>query len=207
VDDSSGVNIQCVINHPTEKPANLNQARGISDADSLERTREALRTRGPPSLDPALFPAGVAIGMVIDIKGGIRIFRDQKQIEAQKIVILRSTGQEVDFWSKIIQLRSDILSKPWVLSEEEVRRCRRDAEKDIEGLRKTDKERKKKKDPGNVLRRAAIQNLRNQHRDKGDRVSPPPRRVKKITGLEKRTKRPKTRLPADIEGDYDPRGL
>ena len=69
----------------------------------------------------------IDVGHVLDVKGGLKVYRTIKQMEVEKIVHLRSTQQEVHFWNKITQLRREVLSKPWKVDAQERRRCRRQA--------------------------------------------------------------------------------
>ena len=69
----------------------------------------------------------IDVGHVLDVKGGLKVYRTTKQIEVEKIVHLRSTQQEMHFWNKITQLRREVLSKPWKVDAQERRRCRRQA--------------------------------------------------------------------------------
>ncbi|KAL2162043.1 hypothetical protein VTH06DRAFT_7828 [Thermothelomyces fergusii] len=115
IDDGSGATIECVVNvAPRTAPA----------AATVTTTTDSSGTAGStPIVD-----APVDVGHVLDIKGSIGTFRGSWQIRAEKIVHFRSTAQEVAFWEKVAQLKADVLSKPWVLDEKEVRRCRKEEE-------------------------------------------------------------------------------
>lgn len=89
----------------------------------------------------APLPADVDIGMVLDVKGSVKEFRGQKQIKIQRARQILSTTQEVLFWDKIRDFRRDILSRPWVLKDREVRRCRRLQQTEVSEL----EDRKKRK--------------------------------------------------------------
>lgn len=68
------------------------------------------------------------VGTVVDIKGSIALFRDEKTVKIEKVRMLRSTEEEVALWERRMAFRRDVLARPWVLSEKQVRRCRREAE-------------------------------------------------------------------------------
>lgn len=118
IDDGSGATLECVVNVPP-------RTAPVADAAADASTTNSSGIAGPiPTID-----APIDVGHVLDIKGSVGMFRDNWQIRAEKIVHLRSTAQEVAFWEKVAQLRTDVLSKPWVLDEKEVRRCRKEEEK------------------------------------------------------------------------------
>lgn len=117
VDDSSGVCIECVVDVPRPNPLpNSNAKPGSKDAATDASPKPAV----PPEVD---------VGTVVDVKGGLAVFRGQKQIRILKVAILRSTEQEVAFWDKVEQLRRDVLDRPWTLTDREARRCRKDEER------------------------------------------------------------------------------
>lgn len=105
VDDSDGLCIECVADVPK--------------VDS----HDPLRATGP------IVPKDVDVGTVVDVKGGLTLFRGNKQIKIEKITVLRSTNEEVGLWEKSRQFRGDVLDKPWKLTDREIRRCRKEAER------------------------------------------------------------------------------
>ncbi|KAM4062985.1 telomere regulation protein stn1 domain-containing protein [Hirsutella rhossiliensis] len=121
VDDSSGACIEALLLVPaeTDKPG------GMADKKGLQVS--------PPYQD-------LDVGAVVDIKGGLSTFRGEKQINIEKTVCLRGTAQEVALWEKRDKFRRDVLDKPWVLRDRDVRRCRKEAEKSEAGA-----ERKRKR--------------------------------------------------------------
>lgn len=116
VDDSSGVCIECLADVPRTDTA-LSAALAAGKAGSA--------TQAPKRV----VPDEVDVGTVIDVKGGLSLFRGHKQVKILKATVLRSTEQEVAFWEKIREFRLDVLEKPWKLSEKEVRRCRKEVER------------------------------------------------------------------------------
>jgi hypothetical protein len=103
----------------------LSEVAKSSDAITLEKKANASAT-------PAKIIVTTAIntGDIIDIKGTIRVYRDMKQIKAEKMVLLRTTEQEVQFWEKVVKLRREVLDRPWVLDPRVVRRCQKEEEGD-----------------------------------------------------------------------------
>jgi hypothetical protein len=62
------------------------------------------------------------IGTVIKVKCTIGEFRNVKQLEVQRIRIVTSTEEEVEWWEEVIKWKRDILASPWVLSKEQITR-------------------------------------------------------------------------------------
>ncbi|KAM0355795.1 hypothetical protein ACHAPU_000182 [Fusarium lateritium] len=117
IDDSSGACIECTVamSVPTGGDGNATAA-GLEKADVN------------PSPASSLFP-NVDVGSVVDVKGGLSTFRDERQLTIEKMVVVRSTAQEVTLWEKRVKFQSEVLSNPWVLRKSEIRRCRHEAER------------------------------------------------------------------------------
>ncbi|KAI3392853.1 hypothetical protein diail_5059 [Diaporthe ilicicola] len=106
VDDSDGSCIECVA--------------ALPKSESNDLTKTTTTTTVPKDVD---------VGTVVDVQGGLALFRDNKQVKVLKMTVLRSTDEEVALWEKARQFRSDVLDKPWKLTEREIRRCRKEAER------------------------------------------------------------------------------
>ncbi|KAL2755999.1 hypothetical protein ACRALDRAFT_1064025 [Sodiomyces alcalophilus JCM 7366] len=159
VDDSSGACIEC--NVAVKRCTTLaaladSNITGADDAGSA-RTRASLSEPRLEYQQPGC--EGVDVGSVVDVKGSIGLFRDEKTIKIEKVKVLRSTEEEVALWERRTAFRRDVLSTPWVLSERQVRRCRREAEGVDERNRKRQEKEEKEK------RRAA----RRERRENGSR--------------------------------------
>lgn len=130
LDDSSGTSIECVIHAPTPDAAVA--AAAAVKVEAKPDTAEARQWKGSASTSAEIkttIPADVDVGTLIEVKGGLTLFRGHKQIKILKVTILRSTEQEVAFWEKIMQFRQDVLDKQWNLKDKEVRRCRKGEER------------------------------------------------------------------------------
>ncbi|KAF7552810.1 hypothetical protein G7046_g7292 [Stylonectria norvegica] len=131
VDDSSGACIECMVTiSPAPKKEDTTAEGG--------KLRQKDAILNPPPM-PAVY-ADIDVGSIVDVKGGLSIFRDEKQINMEKMTALRSTAQEVTLWEKRARFRTDVLEKPWVLRSRDIRRCRKEAERSEE-----EAERKKKR--------------------------------------------------------------
>lgn len=131
VDDSSSATIECVLAVPVQKAGD---AKG---GDHGRRDGNSTTTCAQPEKPKA--DGDIEVGDVLDVRGEITIFRDQKKLRVHKIVHLRCTDAEIRFWNKVSRFRAEVLSSPWTLTEKEIRRCRRDAERPRRGTSRRDK--------------------------------------------------------------------
>ncbi|KAJ4140309.1 hypothetical protein NW768_001666 [Fusarium equiseti] len=127
IDDSSGACIECTVAIPILS----------GEHDNATATRDAASKKAdanpPLPVDP--FPT-IDVGCVVDVKGGLSNFRDERQLNIEKMTVLRSTQQEVVLWEKRVRFQSEVLAKPWVLRKSEIRRCRHEAERSEEAAEK-----------------------------------------------------------------------
>ncbi|KAL7817663.1 hypothetical protein V8C44DRAFT_355788 [Trichoderma aethiopicum] len=136
IDDSSGMNILAVVTYPAPaKPKNESTAGG-------RPTNNDAHTTDAQVPDPY---ADVDVGMVVDVKGGVSSFRNERQINVVKMVLVKGTAQEVVLWEKRTKFRREVLDVPWVLREKDVRRCRREAERSEAEARAEQKRAEQKK--------------------------------------------------------------
>jgi hypothetical protein len=120
IDDSSGSTIVAVatIHVSTE-------AKNESAAYELRANTET-RAAGLHQADPY---ADVDVGTVVDVKGGLSTYREERQINIERLVIVKSTAQEIMLWEKRTKFRREILDVPWLLRDKDIRRCLREAER------------------------------------------------------------------------------
>ncbi|KAF5644223.1 ob-fold nucleic acid [Fusarium tjaetaba] len=122
IDDSSGACIECIISIPIS-----------GEDESRATTGDAAPKKAdidPPQI-PDPFP-NIDVGCVVDVKGGLSTFRDERQLTIEKMTKVRGTAQEVTLWEKRVKFKSEVLEKPWVLRSSEIRRCRKEAERSEE---------------------------------------------------------------------------
>lgn len=112
VDDSSGVNIECVLMLRTDKRA------AKKDSSIL----------GPRPPIPSEF-SHLAVGCVVDVKGTITHYHQSRGLKIARAQLLPSTESELLLWEKRRAFRVTVLDQPWVLPESEILRCRREAER------------------------------------------------------------------------------
>lgn len=122
IDDGSGATLECVVN-VTPGAAPRTTAARVAAAAATADPKSNVHTDTRP-----VFDAPIDVGHILDIKGSVSTWRNNRQIRAERIVHLHSTEKELMFWEKVTLLKRDVLSKPWVLDRREVRRCKREEE-------------------------------------------------------------------------------
>lgn len=160
VDDSTGVCIECNVmvsttGLTTDAAGSAVQNRHGGDS----QTGPAQATTGAVALAADPYP-DIDVGMVVDVKGNLRLFRDNKQIKIQKMQRVKSTDQEVQFWNKIKTFRKDVLSQPWVVDRRVLRKFEKENKRDADS-----KEREKKRQK---LKREQEQEQEQHQREKLD---------------------------------------
>lgn len=123
IDDGSGATLECVVNVP---PRAAPETTAATVAAAAAATADP-KSNGRPSTR-LVVDAPIDVGHILDIKGSVSTWRNNRQIRAEKIIHLHSTEKELMFWEKVTLLKRDVLSKPWVLDRREVRRCKREEE-------------------------------------------------------------------------------
>lgn len=60
----------------------------------------------------------VDIGTVVKAKGTIDTFRQQRQLKLERIRVVKDTNEEAKAWRETAAQKANVLSKPWVLTDE-----------------------------------------------------------------------------------------
>lgn len=160
VDDSSGMCIECTAVAPPDAksainipiPRHLNQLVALNklSMDTIPNTAqdktEAKNTAklAPSVQEPQIPWEQMDVGVVVKVKGKIGEFRATKQIEVIKIDVMNGLDAEVKCWNEIMVFRTNVLSMPWTISEEEEERCRRVKEKEMKRAKRGSREGKEK---------------------------------------------------------------
>lgn len=120
IDDGSGATIEATCLAPPRPEAT---AKVAAIAVSTERPADdAMVSPDGPKL------RGVDVGVVVKVKGGIREFRGVRQVAMKAVAVLGDTRAEVGAWREGVRFREEVLRAPWVVTGEEERRCREEAE-------------------------------------------------------------------------------
>ncbi|VUC20830.1 unnamed protein product [Clonostachys rosea] len=143
IDDSSGVCLEAVLKITSPLAASttilatkpdLSTAKGA--AQKQGQGADVAGSAGSHPQGPKSPYAGIDVGTILDIKGSLTTFRDERQIKVEKMQPVKGTMQEVSLWEKRDKFRSDILSKPWTLSRECIKKCQRRATRSTEASKK-----------------------------------------------------------------------
>jgi hypothetical protein len=82
----------------------------------------------------------IHVGAILKVKGTIAMFRD-RQVELKRVFLVKGTNEEVIFWASLARHRSDVLSRPWILTHAQMKAI----DDEIEAQERHDRERKKAK--------------------------------------------------------------
>jgi hypothetical protein len=82
----------------------------------------------------------IHVGAILKVKGTITMFRD-RQIELKRVFLVKDTNEEVVFWASLAKHRSDVLSRPWILTHPKMKAI----DDEMEAQERHDRERKKAK--------------------------------------------------------------
>jgi hypothetical protein len=141
LDDSTGATIEVVCDKPDSaaaetSPAVTNAAAAkplTSISDRILNAEEqqhqdsqhvSAATRNPLDITP-LVP-----GTIAKLRGTISVFHGHYQLRLERYTLLPDTNAEVGFWESRTRFLVDVLSVPWVLTEEDIERLRRTCEED-----------------------------------------------------------------------------
>lgn len=162
LDDFSGVTIEltCVRKAPPPPPPNttslgiqathaLEEAGSVRPSESIlsleaERSLAAAGNQGLTATGQEVDLSKVDIGSIVKVKGGLGEFRGGKQILLERIWTVKSTTEEAAAWAENLDFRRNVLAKPWIVKEDEMRAARREAE----GLDRKSERKKRKKVKG-----------------------------------------------------------
>lgn len=117
VDDSSGACVECLFTVPDK-----GDAGGAIEGAGAEAEARASTSSGANGVG-----IGVGVGAVVEVRGRIVEFRDERQIRITSLRPVPSTAHELVLWRKRARFRHLVLDgPPWVVTAAEARRHRRD---------------------------------------------------------------------------------
>ncbi|KAF4965128.1 hypothetical protein FSARC_7045, partial [Fusarium sarcochroum] len=124
IDDSSGACIECII-AVTASTGEDGSATKMGEAASEKVDADGNKAPNP-------IPDDIDVGCVVNVRAYLSTFRDERQLTIFDMVILQTTEEEIKLWKKRVEWQSDVLQKPWILRNRDIRRCRKEAEQDEE---------------------------------------------------------------------------
>ena len=163
LDDSSGstMELTCGRKSPPSKSSEID-ARTVDDSwkgwTTAPKKPKEPDAKGVTATGYDIDLQKIDIGSVVKVKGGIGDFRGQRQLLLERISVMQTTTEEAVVWAETTAFKHDILSRHWIVSEEDYKTVKRKAE----GL---DSKLRKKKE-----KRKAIETSR-KHADKAALVS------------------------------------
>ena len=119
LDDGSGETIEVIYPRPEGAVQGMNGVvsnvtQGGSKLDSAEiQTHQLL--------------CGLEAGHVLKVQGQITTFRSFRQIRVERVHRILGTNEEAKFWSSMHSFHETVLSKPWMLTDEDVFKAKENA--------------------------------------------------------------------------------
>ena len=112
LDDSSGETLEIVYPRPPGAPTDV--TRPVNQVTQQESQLD------PDEVELHRLLSGVDVGSVLNVKGHITTFRSYRQLRIERIRVLSDTNEEASFWSSMHAFHEAVLSKPWVLTEQDI---------------------------------------------------------------------------------------
>lgn len=137
LDDYCGATIELTCLHQTAVASKTDGKTDLSDKAHLtsretniksDNRREDRKQIGVTATGRTVDLTGVDVGAVVKVKGGVGVFRGEKQVLLERISLLHSTNDEVASWAETSAFRRDVLNVPWVVNEQDLKRAARKAE-------------------------------------------------------------------------------
>lgn len=126
LDDSSGATIDVTCERPKSTLPISNKASDRSTC-ALEGPKTA-STNATTQTGRQIDLAGFDVGSIAKVKGAIGAFRGERQILLERIVHVSTTNEEAAAWEEVSTFHESVLNRPWIVSEQNLRRARRKAE-------------------------------------------------------------------------------
>lgn len=137
LDDSSGVCIEVKTSFRQIKPDD----QAVYPSNTLIDNLDVHVTLGAFKISIDKQP--IDIGTVIKAKGTIDTFRKTRQLKLERIWIVKDTNAEAKAWAETAAWKRDVLSKPWVLTDQQRREIDEKIQQDE--LKEREKAKKRRK--------------------------------------------------------------
>lgn len=69
------------------------------------------------------------IGEVVQVKGFLTTFRQERQLAVKRLRRMKDTNQEASWWSLMAEWKRTVLSKPWVIPDDVMAAVKKEQEK------------------------------------------------------------------------------
>lgn len=127
LDDGSGRCIECAVLLPPECKQNTEELQPLKvlGANIHRRFEKDVEGRGQRGINggtkrsttvenPRVPLKDISIGSIVKVKGQIGTWRNEVQVEAIKIEIVKGLDAEVKAWNEAREFKQRVLMKPWV---------------------------------------------------------------------------------------------
>ena len=164
IDDGSGATISATCLAPPRPDVDLaTTADTISAVSTTHTADDQMVSPDGPKL------RGVDIGVVVKVKGGIREYWGARQVAMKAVSVLGDTAAEVKAWKEGVKFRKEVLRLPWVLTKEEERRCREEAEGEKWRIEEEERRKKRRREMRAGKERGALKEKRtNVEKDRAE---------------------------------------
>lgn len=157
LDDGSGATLECVLAlseaDAVRYDGGVSAGTGVESKSRAEQgaTSTAANAGKTPSVEEPLVDwSKICVGSLVKIKGLAVLYSRQHgeamlQLHGIKVDLLQGTDEEVRCWQEVARWMRDILSTPWILSTEEVKKCERLATRGAKPAHENRKEQEKRR--------------------------------------------------------------
>ncbi|KZN84956.1 CST complex subunit [Penicillium chrysogenum] len=140
LDDSSGATIDiAVLKKETPKPSTTSQPTPTASSENPEWSSFTLTAPTATSLTQTthitskdhdeIDISALQPGTLVRVKGTLSMFRSRMQLHLERFWLVRDTNAEMQFLDARLRFLIEVLSVPWVLTDEEIETLRNDAER------------------------------------------------------------------------------
>ncbi|KXG48010.1 Nucleic acid-binding, OB-fold [Penicillium griseofulvum] len=139
LDDSSGATIDIAVLKKTTPKPGTSQETPTTDPEQTEWSSFSLTAPTATSLTQTthitskdrdeIDISALQPGTLVRVKGTLSTFRSQMQLLLERFWLVRDTNAEMQFLDTRLRFLVEVLSVPWVLTDEEIEKLRDDAER------------------------------------------------------------------------------
>jgi len=122
IDDSSGATIE--VN--CRKPQPQLQTTNTTTSNDTPTTQDA------SLLELASSVGALSIGTVVQVKGTLSMFRSTRQLQLERITVVRDTAHEMRLIAARTKTLDEVLREPWLVSASTQKRLRKEAHGEAE---------------------------------------------------------------------------
>ena len=153
----------------TENAIALKEPELQSQSINVGQRQEAPKAQedeiGTTATGRALDLTGFDVGSVVKAKGGLSTFRGVKQLTLERLTHITSTTAEARAWAENTAFRRDVLDRPWVVSVDDQRNLKKEAEGREDGETGRRKRREKKEERRRERKRAHEEDKKKETRE------------------------------------------